>query len=564
MAEPNGAVVLSEQEQQLNDTVELLQERIAELELASEDLGWLRLGGEGTTEFTREFLRQTCQLARVMYLKNPLIRRAVDLQAQYVFGQGVAIAARDATINTVVQAFLDDPANGAELTSHEARLGKEVQLQTAGNLFLVLFVNRTTGRVRVRSLPIGEVQEIVCDPEDARTPWYYKRTWQQTTVPQDGSPGRTEPRTAYYPHWRYTPTTAPTTYGGAPVLWDTPVYHVKAGGLDDMRFGVPEVYPALDWARAYKSFLENVATLMAAYARFAGKLTAKGGARGVAAAKARIGSTYASGGTSAETNPAPVAGSIFIGAEGYDYQPFQLRGASVNPEDGRRLLLMVCAATGFPETFFGDVSVGTLATAKSLDRPTELRLSARQTLWVTVFRDILGYQVDWAVRAPNGALKGLGTIRREDDGRWVVTLKPDPEAQPPTDAPRDRTILVDFPSLTEHDVEQMVQAIREATTLDGQAPAGTLDLRLATRLLLNALGVEDVDAELQRLFPEDAAGADPDGEATTTEAREAARPVRVTAQDVADTAAWARDVLDRETADLVTTGLDDEASDDGE
>ena len=73
---------------------------------------------------------------------------------------------------------------------------------------------------------------------------------------------------------------------------------------------------------------------------------------------------------------------------------------------------MVAAATGLPESFFGDVSVGTLATARSLDRPTELKFHSRQTLWADVLRDLLGYVIDQAVTAPRGQLQG--TVATDD------------------------------------------------------------------------------------------------------------------------------------------------------
>ena len=59
--------------------MELLQERLAALELALEDVGWVRLGMEGEREFSREGLDRIMQIARYSYLKNPLINRGVSV-----------------------------------------------------------------------------------------------------------------------------------------------------------------------------------------------------------------------------------------------------------------------------------------------------------------------------------------------------------------------------------------------------------------------------------------------------------------------------------------------------
>lgn len=507
---------------QYEDTIDLLTERLVDLELAIEDQGWQRLGGESGTEFSRDTIRKIAGLARLFYLANPLINRAVSLCAYYTFGQGINIAARHPNVDAVVQAFLDDEKNRAELTSHQARTGKEVSLEIEGNIFFVLFTTLATGRVRVRSLPADEVADIVCDPEDAKSPWFYLRTWTERKF--DPATGRTEqsPRSAYYPDWRHQPRTRQTRIGDVEVFWDTPVYHVKVGGLPDMRFGVPETYAAHDWARAYKVFLEDTATLMRAYARFAHRITNLPNAKAVATAKARMTTTYATGGTG-ETNPPPLTGSTFMGSNGTSIEPLQLRGASVDPEDGRRLLLMVCAAMGLPESFMGDVSVGTLATAKSLDRPTEMKFRDRQALWADVHQHILGYAVKQAVKAPKGSLEG--TITVNDDGEEIIELGDELDPISGKMVPIDPGVDVEFPPVLEHDVDAAVAAIVNAATLGGHPLAGTMTAEQAARLLFTALGQDDLDDLMDEAFPQDAPTTDvAAGDGTgTTAAVEAAR-----------------------------------------
>lgn len=491
LEEQRGALGETEARQLVN-TLTLVQERLAELEAATQ--GWDQIGASGEREFSRDFLKRITALSRLMFLKNPLVNRAVTLQAFYVFGQGMTVQAAHPEVNDVVQAFMDDPKNKAELTSHQTRTETEQSLQVEGNVFFVLFTNAVTGRVRIRTIPVDEIEDIVANPDDAREPWYYKRSWTQRQVFTNS----VTQHSAYYPDWRYRPTQKPTAIGGAAVEWATPVYHVRVGGLKGMRFGVPELYAAFDWATAYKAFLEDWATITRALARFAFKATTPGGARGVAAARAKLATTVGSDDRS-ERNPAPVTGSTFIAAagSGADLTPIKTAGATTSAEDGRRILLMVAAATGMPESFFGDVSVGTLATAKSLDRPTELKFRDRQTLWADVVGDILGYVVDQAVIAPKGPLKG--DVTTDDEGERVVTLATDPE----TGEPINRTVTVEFPPILEHDVEQAIRAIVSGTTLDGKQPV--LDspemLELILKLVFQALGVKDSDEVLDTLLP---------------------------------------------------------------
>jgi len=228
---------------------ELLEERLAELELGLEDVGWQRLYADFERDISREGLRRICQQAQIMWIKNPLIKRAVDVQCMYVFGQGVSVTAKDSAINDVVQTFWDDEANRAELTSHEALLLKETDLQLFGNLFFVFFTDPVTGHVRIRTIPFDEIQDIITDPEDAKRPFFYKRVWQESRLDNDSGNVETKQLTAYYPDWRYRPDARPRVIGEYPVMWDVPVYHVKVNSLSDMKFGVSEVYAAIDWAK---------------------------------------------------------------------------------------------------------------------------------------------------------------------------------------------------------------------------------------------------------------------------------------------------------------------------
>lgn len=490
-----AASALSEAEaRQISNTVTFLQERMIELENALE--GWERIDAQGSTEFSRDALKKIAALSRLMFLKNPLINRAVSLQAFYVFGQGVNVQATHPDVNEVVQAFLDDPKNQAELTSQQAREMKEQTLQVEGNLFFVLFANTVTGQVRVRTIPTDEIADIITNPDDARDHWYYRRTWTQHAFDPATGVQTLEQRIAYYPDWQYRPSSKPATIGGNPVQWTTPIYHVRVGGLDGMRFGVPETYAALDWARSYKSFLENWATIVQAYARFAFKVTTPGGARGIQAAKTRLATTIGSDDRT-ERNPPPVTASTFVAGAGTgaDLTPVRTAGATTSAEDGRWLLLMVAAAMGLPEIFFGNADVGNHATAKTLDRPTELKFKSRQTLWSDVHQRILQYVVDQAVTAPQGLIQG--TVSKDSDGAPVVTLANDPSTREPI----DRHITIEFPPILEHDQAASVAAIVEAATLGGHPPV-TLSPKLTTRLLLQALGIEDVDDLLAVLFPE--------------------------------------------------------------
>jgi len=445
------------------------QERLAELELALEDRGWVQMAMFGAQEFSRDGLGHIVELARLMYRKNPLINRGVEVQRLYVWGQGVAVSCDDDRANEAVQQFIDDPGNQRALTGQQAASDAEKELQIAGNVFLACFLPASSvDLLRVRTIPFEEVVEVVCNPEDRSDPWYYKRSWSEQRLDPTNGTTTGQMRTAYYPDWRYEPTgeDRPEEIGGNPVEWKSPVYAVKVGGFASDAFGTSEVYAALDWARLHRENLENWASITKSLARFAWKGKVTGGAQGVATAKTKLGTTVTS--SSGETNPPPLPGSVLITSGENTFDPIRTAGATSSPADSRFLLLQVCAALGKPEFFFGNADVGNYATSKTLDRPTEMQFAERQRLWRQVWLD-------------------LCTLACESRG--ITPSEP---------------IDVVFPPMLEHDVGAAISALVKGATLGGKASVVIPDMAELARLVYGILGIDDADEKIAAMFPDGA------------------------------------------------------------
>jgi hypothetical protein len=463
----NGSGAVSERQYAL--TVALLESRIGELEVRLQEDGWQRIDRIGAGEFSRETVGRIADLGRVYYLKNPLINRAVEIGALYVWGQNLSVSAIDESVQLVMNRFWEE--NARVFTGQQASHALEVELQCTGNLFLALFPDYVTGLVRVRPIPLEDMHEIITNPEDRYEPWYYKRKWKQRSL--DGKDVDLE---AYYPDWRYQPAQRDDSIGNTPIFWDAPVLHVKTGAFPHWRWGVSEIYAALDWARSYKEQLEDDATRSRALARFVWQITTKGGAAGVAAAKAKLATTLGIDGVG-ETNPPPVSGAAFIAGEGNSLDPLRISGATLPTDHSRPARLMASSGLGLPDHFF-DADVGNHATASTLDRPTELRFTERRQMWLDVFTDLCQWLIDVDLAAIGGLLP-----------RATLT---------------EETRQVDFswPDLLERSVTERVSAIREAATLNGQTPQGTMTRETLAREMLVAIGVDDVDGEIARLEEE--------------------------------------------------------------
>ena len=470
---------------------------LAELELALEDVGWREMTVQTAWNFRRQALRRLIGISRIMYLINPLIRRAVIVQRLYVWAMGVTVRADDPDVNEVLQDFFQDPKNQSVIG--DAWGEREEQQRVDGNTFLVFYLNRVNGTSRVRICPVEQIEDIICNPEDYNEPWFYHKNYGQTSadgvivdMPPDIEPG-------YIPDINFNPAIKmPFAPNGARIYWDRRILHIKTGGLPQMKFGVPELYSALGWALAYKKILENFATILAAYARYAMKITGNTGKKGVAATKAKLNTSIAPGNLQ-ETNPTANTASWFLSSGGMDAQPIKTANSTTGPDEARALRSMVAAGTDTPEHFFGDSDIGKLATASTLDRPTELKMIDRQQMWANVIRQISRMLIIWSARSPYGKLggkKGIKYVVTTDafDGTRIETVKADPALV---------KTIVQFPNILERDVTDRVRALVAAVTLGGSKAEGIFPERgLVFKLLLEALGEKDANEMMLKYYPE--------------------------------------------------------------
>jgi hypothetical protein len=473
------------------NNMEILAESVADLERQLLEPGWQEFLAYAEQEFSPEGMVRMRAICRLYTLKNPLIKRAAALRSAYVWCQGVEITARangkehgEQDVQDVLTKFLNDPGNKRTLTGAEARDQLEHALWNDGETFHALFTNPRTGRVQVRTLPADEIVDVICNPEDNSEPWFYRRRWVQKTLQVDGT-ARNVTREELYPCIDYRPAGVGRfgTYATIPIRWDAPVVHTTVNRPLHWHRGVPDAYAAIDWAKAYKTFLEDWATLMRSLARFAWRLTSKGAARAQARRALAAGATR-----DPITGKALDVGGTAVTPADQMLEAIPKTGATLDADSGRPLAAMVAAASSVPVTMLlGDPgTTGNRATAETLDTPTENAMRQRRELWTSTLQRILSYVITAAVRAPQGPL--TGTITRDPySDQDIVTL----------DGDTSTVIDIDWPDLTDADVATIIKAIVEGNS------TGTMPPELVLRLVLTALNVRGVDEWLEKMLDDD-------------------------------------------------------------
>ena len=347
----------------------LLKEAIASVEdeLEIEDVGWNRLGVSGGIINESARINNLTQ-SRLYATKDPLAKQAIRLWTDYTFGTGITQTAKDDKTQEIIDGFWKSDKNKCYLSPIGQRKMSD-KLLIDGEVFIALFLDKKgTGALRCFN-PL-EISEIVSDPDDFDSVMYYLRSW---------SNAQGKPISKYYRSVNNivdkSTENAAGTLVSATEEDDALIYHVTYNTIEQR--GNPLLLPALDWIKQYRRFLASRVAIMLALARFAWKVKVKGGAGAVSSVK----STF-------NEQEVP-AGSIQLENMGSEMQPIRTDSNATNAyQDGRMLKLQIAAAVGIPEQYFGDISIGNLATAKTVELPMMKMFQSYQAVWGCVYDDI--------------------------------------------------------------------------------------------------------------------------------------------------------------------------------
>ena len=303
--------------------------------------------------------------------------------------------------------------------------------------------------------------------------------------------------TVWHPDWQYRPlkrSVDPRDEKDETIDWDRPMSQIKVGGFDNMKFGYPEIHSILNWALAYKKFLENWCTLMESYAVVAMQVIQQS-KKGVAATKDKMYGKTMSNGMIGDTAPhgqwASMSGNVRLEA-------VRTAGATTDATEGAPVAKMISAGSGLPITFYGDADVGNMATAATLDRPTELKMVFRQTQWKQWLGKILEFAAFWAAYAPEGPLRAMGVvgelIPELIDDSFVVRVTYPPSIDP--------SMTVTFPDITEPNATERVRALVMAVTMMGKQMTSIItDARTVALLVVRALGLREGEQLVDLWYP---------------------------------------------------------------
>lgn len=427
----------------------LLREATAsvEQELNIEDADWQRLGAATADIIPPNERQANLRASRRYCTLDPLGKQAIRLWTDYTFGSGMTFSAPQDAKKTqeVLTDYWDARVNQPVLSARGQRKSSD-KLLIDGEVFMVVFEGLSTDVPVVRWIDPLEITEIMTDPEDVETPLYYRRQWTDRL-------GQSHDH--YYPSSVNTKNIPTVNATGQRVsaTEDGIVFHLTYNTITQR--GNPLLLPALDWVKQYRRFLASRVAIMLALSRFAWSLKVKGGQTAVDAAKDKL---------TVDDDP-PEAAAVAAFNEGIDLAPIKTdTGARNAYQDGRMLKLQISAAVGIPEQYFGDISIGNLATAKTVELPMMKMFQSLQKVWADHYQAIDELVLDHA---------------KVPEDKWYV----------------DR----DFPPIAPKDVEEAAAAIEKIVATFPQFG----DSKEVQQVALMTLGIDDTGEVLANLETEE-------------------------------------------------------------
>ena len=165
--------------------------------------------------------------------ENPLARRIVNLQTQYVIGEGITIECEDEHAMQAIREFWDDPLNHMDIRVAEWC----DELTRTGNLF-VLLSSDLSGKTYVRAVPATAIQAIETAAND-----YEQALWFDYTEENRLEMIRVDAENAQFP------------------TLDPRMMQFTVNRPIGAKLGEPDLAPVLIWLKRYSMWLEDRARL---------------------------------------------------------------------------------------------------------------------------------------------------------------------------------------------------------------------------------------------------------------------------------------------------------------
>lgn len=375
---------LSEEVNYLRGEIGELQEDMLKISDAFDNVGWAPLDEDQATEIPLKTVKKIAKVARAMYALNPFVKRGVKARYSYIWGRSVQFDGTSEIDDLIV-------LNRKKMFNPQAYEELEVVLATDGNAFTALPIGDGAEKRTIFRVPLDQIEGIVANPDDKEDIWFYKREYSITKTNSRTGIVNDVKKVEYYAsisYYRTHDNQLPKNWNRVSVRQDFIMQHTTVNKQVGWRWGLPDIAPVIFWAKAYKEYLEDNATLVKAYSRLAWQVRS-GSALGVQAASMQVMTPPTRDPLTGEMRD---IGGTAIGGSGNSLQAMPATGSQVDFAKGSALASAIAAGLEVSKIVItSDPGQGTNATAETLDLPTLKAMEARQLVHTDRFLEIFEF-----------------------------------------------------------------------------------------------------------------------------------------------------------------------------
>jgi len=401
--------------------------QIAQLSMAYEDRGWIRVDGferEGDAgTLTLKAVKGAAKNGAALVTGNPIMHRAAEAQAGYVHGDGVRITGADKVIK--------NKKNRRNIFSTTAMLELELTKVATGNVLLFVEDDNTISRI-----PFHEIQGAVYTPDDkSEIRYFYRVWWEEYTDFQTQKPNRVERKMLYRNMAYDAPREIDLEYynvfegvldpasgeeyepfwdvrarriGGVEVNINGVVRHVAPHRMDGTAWGLPDLLAGIFYASEHKELIEAADSIYRAQSQYAVQYRSKTrkALEGVAASLAAPPPIDPATG-----EPMKYGQTVGFGDD-IEMQLMQKIGAGIDFSNFDPIASLASSALGIPL----EVVLGQETKDTTIPYTTKRTMMTIRRMWTEVFEDIFEYmgkkgvKIYWPVMDPDPTHRQVQSI----------------------------------------------------------------------------------------------------------------------------------------------------------
>lgn len=385
---------LSEEVSYLNMRVQEVEENLLAISDAFDNVGWAPLTQEQSQEMPLKTVKKIANVARALNAANPWVKRGVNARISYVFGRGVKFDGVDGIKDELSK-------NRTKLFSPQAYEELERVLATDGNAFTAIPVKEEVGGNPTSAFRVvlDQITGSISNPMDAEEIWYYQRTYKVVVTNRETGEQEEQEEIKWYASLPYYQKlqklgrNLPRRWNKYGVEQNYVIQHTAVNKQVGWRWGVPDILPVIYYAKAYKEYLEDNASLVKAYSRLAWQVKVPGMQAGNTAS-AQIMRPPSRDPLTGELND---VGGTAVGT--HEITPLPATGSGVDFSNGSPLASAIAAGLEVSAVvILSDSGASNRAAEEGLDLPTLKAMEARQAVHVERFMEIFefwGAKVDF-------------------------------------------------------------------------------------------------------------------------------------------------------------------------